>query len=180
MATKRPVLETQEGRKEKAREGTPRARRGGRRGSLVSGEELGNTRQFSLSVPGGAGSSCVRECVYAKLSAVSVSARVWVCVCVRVCARGHRNVGGSARARCGCQPVCPCVRALVCTPKCARAGDIGRVPPPPQPRPPLSYPRRKSRLPPPVHPAHPLLPHFLLLSLLRAHSRTPRSSRWPS
>lgn len=73
------------------------------------------------------------------------------------------------------------MRALVCAPNCARAGDGGRVPPPPQPRPPLSNARRKSLLPPPLHPAHPLLPHFLLLSLLlRAHSRTLRSSRWPS
>lgn len=143
---------------------------------------MGNTRQFSLSVPGGAGSSCVCECVCEVVRGECVSACLgWcMCACVRVCARGHRSVGGSARARCGCQPACPCVRALVCAPKCARAGDGGRVPPPPQPRPPLSNPRRKSRLPPPLHPAHPLLPHFLLLSLLlRAHSRTPRSSRWP-
>ena len=93
VGPRRPGLET---RRPQGREGRgPGAGAGAE--ARVPGE-LGNTGQFSLPVPGGAGSPCVSECVHAKFS------RVGLCMCASV----HTWAQACAR-ECPCVCVCVCV-----------------------------------------------------------------------
>lgn len=51
---------------------------------------------------------CLRACVCEVLLGECASACLGLCMTV-VCARGHRRVRGSVRARCVCQPARECV-----------------------------------------------------------------------